>query len=246
MKIPPDYVPAPDGLKGRMILITGAGDGLGRATALSCARHGATVVLLGRTVSKLEATYDAIRAAGGAEPAIYPLNLAGASWNDYLELAVTLERELGALHGILHCAAHFKEFTPLSSVDPKDWIESLQVNLTAPFALTRGYLALLEKSANASVVFVADTASRSSKPYQGAYGISKLALEGLMQNWAAEFPSGSGVRINSFYPGPLRTALRRRGFPGEYVDETPLPESAVPALLWLLGDDSGGVSGQAL
>jgi NAD(P)-dependent dehydrogenase (short-subunit alcohol dehydrogenase family) len=245
MKIPTDYVPAIDALKDRVILITGAGDGLGRAAALSCARHGATVVLLGRTVSKLESTYDSIRAAGGAEPAIYPLNLTGASWNDYLELAVTLERELSRLDGILHCAAHFKEFSPLSSVDPKDWIESMQVNLTAPFALMRACLALMEKSRGASVVFVADTASRSHKPYQGAYGISKCALEALMHNWAAELPSSSGIRLNSFYPGPMRTALRRRGFPGEHLDEAPLPDSAVPSLLWLLSNDSRGVSGQA-
>lgn len=246
MTIPSNYAPAHDALKDRVILVTGAGDGLGRVAALACARHGATVVLLGRTVSKLEATYDAIRAAGGADPAIYPLNLAGASWNDYLELAATLERELGALHGILHCAAHFKEFTSLSSVDPKDWIESLQVNLTAPFVLTRACLALMEKTSHASVVFLADTASRNSKPYQGAYGISKRALEGLMHNWAAELPASCGVRINSFYPGPLRTGLRRRGFPGEAAEQAPLPQSATNALLWLLCDQSRAFSGQSL
>lgn len=234
MNPPAGYQPAADALKGRVVLITGAGDGLGRAAALGCAQHGATVVLLGRTVKKLETAYDAIRAAGHPEPAIYPLNLAGASWNDYLELAATLERELGRLHGLLHCAAHFKEFTLLQNLEPREWLESLQVNLTAPFALTRACLPLLEKGGDASVVFVADAAGRRSKPYQGAYGVAKYALEGLMQTWAAELPAESGVRMSSFNPGPLRTALRARGYPGESSRAVPSPESAVPALLWLL------------
>ena len=246
MKPPANYRPAPDLLRGRTILITGAGDGLGRAAALGCAQYGAAVILLGRTVKKLESTYDAIRAAGGVEPAIYPMNLAGANWNDYQELAATLEREMGALHGVLHCAAHFKEFAPLQNVEPREWMESLQVNLTAPFALTRACVPLLEKSGEASIVFVTDDAGRQGKRHRGAYGIAKWALEALMQNWAAELPASSRLRMNSFHPGPLRTGLRARGYPGEGRDTAPLPESAVPALLWLLSADSNGVSGAQL
>lgn len=243
--IPPDYAPAADLLKDRVILVTGAGDGLGRATALACARHGAITVLMGRTVTKLEATYDAITAAGGRQPAIVPLNLTTATWNDYIECGRTLEREFGALHGLVHCAAHFKAFTPLSELDPRDWIESLQVNLTAAYSLTRHCLPLLRAAGDASVVFVSDAAGRQAKAYSGAYGVSKLAVEGLMRIWSKELETEGRVRLNSFDPGPMQTALRRRGYLTE-AGNPPKPEAVAPQLLWLLGPESKGLTGQAL
>jgi NAD(P)-dependent dehydrogenase (short-subunit alcohol dehydrogenase family) len=240
--VPAHYAPAPQLLAGRVVLVTGAGDGLGRETALQCARAGATVVLLGRTVAKLEKAYDEIKAAGGGEPAIYPLNLAGATWNDYEQLAETLAREFGRLDGLAHCAAHFKGFAPLATVEPKDWLESLQVNLTGPFALTRHCLPLLEKSAAASVVFVSDACGRAGKAYAGAYGVAKFAVEGLMQTWAPELESAR-VRVNSLDPGPMETALRRKGFAESA--RAPSPAAAARALLWLLGPDSAPATATA-
>lgn len=243
--IPSPYTPAPDLLRGRRILITGAGDGLGRATALACARHGATVVLLGRTVKKLETVYDEIEQAGGPTPAIYPLNLAGAAWADYFELASTLERELGGLDGLLHCAAHFKNFSPLYDVAPKDWIESLQVNLTAAFSLTRHCLPMLSASADASIVFVSDRQGREARAFGGAYAIGKAAVEHMAAIWAQELAQHAQLRINRYDPGPLRSGIRLKGYPGEPLEASPPPESAVPDLLWLLGPDSRGQSGHA-
>ncbi|MBI2383998.1 MAG: SDR family NAD(P)-dependent oxidoreductase [Gammaproteobacteria bacterium] len=243
-QLPSPYHPPADLLKDRAILVTGAGDGLGRAASLALARHGATVILLGRTTRKLESTYDAIKAEGLPEPAIVPLNLATATWKDYADLGGALEREFGKLHGLLHCAAHFKRFTPLAELDPQEWLEALQVNLTAAFALIRHALPLLRKSGDASVVLVSDRAGRQGKAFHGAYGVSKFALEGLMQTWAQELEH-SGVRINSFDPGPLRTALRARGYLGEAAERVPPPDSACPALLYLLGRDSRGLSGRA-
>lgn len=239
--LPTAYQARADLLRGRRILVTGAAGSLGRAAALACARHGATVILLGRTIAGLEAVYDEIGAAGGAA-AIYPMNLAGASWADYFELASTLEREFGGLDGLLHCAAHFKAYTPLYDVEPKEWVESLQVNLTAAWSLTRHCLPLLTKAADASVVFTVDR--REPRPFAGAYGVAKAGLEQMAMIWAAELKSQPGLRINSYDPGPLRGGLRLKGYPGEAPDAAPLPETAVPALLWLLGPDSRGLSGQ--
>lgn len=240
--VPAGYEPAPGLLAAHVVLVTGAGDGLGRATALACARAGATVVLLGRTVAKLEKAYDEIKAAGGSEPAIYPLNLAGATWNDYEQLGESLQREFGRLDGLAHCAAHFKSFAPLATVEPRDWLESLQVNLTGPYALTRHCLPLLEKAGAASVAFVSDACGRGARAYAGPYGVAKFAVEGLARTWALELEAAR-VRVNTLDPGPMDTALRRKGYAG--TDRAPSPEAAARALLWLLGPDSAPATGNA-
>jgi NAD(P)-dependent dehydrogenase (short-subunit alcohol dehydrogenase family) len=242
--VPAGYTPADQLLRERVILITGASGGLGSAAALACARRGATVVLLGRNVKKLEKIYDQIEAVGGAKPAIYPMNLAGATWNEMSELPATIEREFGRLDGLVHAAAHFTVFSPLSDIAPRDWMESLQVNLTAAYTLTRLSLPLLEKSADASVVFLTDPSGCDNKAYRGAFGVAKYALEGMVKSWASELEQRPQLRLNAYDPGPLRTFLRLKGYPGEDAQKVPLPETAVPGVLYLLGPDSRGLSGR--
>lgn len=240
-------MPAPPQLGGRRILITGAGDGLGRATALACARQGATVVLLGKTPAKLERVYDAIEAAGGPKPALVPMNLAGASLKDYQELAQTLQDAqtgLGGLDMLLHCAAHFTGFIPLAQLDAKTWVETLQVNLTAPFALTQALLPVLQASPCGRVIFCADRHGLDLHAYDGAYGISKAALIQMMRIWAAEVPAEHPLRICGYVPGPMRTRLRRVGFPGAMDRETPPPEDQVDTLLQLLDPQAQIVNGE--
>lgn len=239
------YEPATDLLRERVILITGAGGGLGSALAVACARLGATVVLTGRTVKHLEATYDRIEAAGGPQPAILPLNLMTATWVEHEAFAATLEQNFGRLDGLVHAAAHFKGFARLEDLEPREWLDSLQVNLTAPYTLTRLCLPLLRASADASVVHVADEGGRNVRAFQGIYGISKRAAEAMFAAFALELRQEAGLRFNSVNPGPMRTGIRTRGYSGESATATPPPETRLARLLWLLGTDSRGVSGQA-
>lgn len=231
MTIPPIPELPAGALRQRAILVTGAGAGLGRATALACAAAGATVVLLGRSIASLESTYDAIVAAGGAEPAIYPMNLAGASDRDVHELSIRIDEQLGGLHAVIHCAVHWKSFKPMQDVLAPEWLESLQVNINAPWALTRALLPLLRAAGDGAAIFTTCAAGSTPRAYHGAYGIAKAALNNMVQGWALEKP---GVRMHLFDPGPMRTNLRRRGYPGEAEDAQPDPAAAARIIAWLV------------
>lgn len=239
-----DYQARTDLLKDRVILITGAGDGIGAAAARSCAAHGATVILLGRTTRKLEAVYDAIESAGHPLPAIYPMNLEGAAPKDYEDLAATIEKEFGRLDGLLHNASLLGTLTPLGQYDIAQWSKVMQVNLNAPFLMTRACLELLKKSDNASVIFTSSSVGRKGRAYWGAYAVSKAANENMMQIWADELESNTHVRVNSINPGAVRTTMRTRAYPGEDPNTLPKPDEILATYLYLLGPDSEGVTGQ--
>lgn len=241
-----DYQPPADLLQGRFILVTGAGDGIGRAAAKSYARHGATIVLLGRTIKKLEETYDEIVAAGSPEPAIYPMNLQGATPRDYQDMANTLEREFGQLHGVLHNAALLGRHTPLGQYPPEEWQQLLQVNLTASFLMTQALLPLLVLAADASVIFTSSGVGRRGRAYWGAYAVSKFAVEGMMQVWAEELSEISNVRVNSINPGATRTRMRADAYPGENPDQNPTPDEIMPLYLYLMGPQSRHLNGVSL
>lgn len=246
LRLPAAYVPAPDLLADRVVLVTGAGDGIGRAVALACARHGATVVLLGRTEAKLEAVYDAIEAAGGRQPAISPFNLETAPPREYELLFLHLEREFGRLDGLLSNAAMLGALTPVDHYDPELWARVMQVNVNAPFLLARTLLPLLRRSGHASAVFTSADPAHQRRAYWGAYGVSCAAVESLAAILADEAQSEGRVRVNVIDPGPVATALRRAAFPAEDPATAAAPEAVVPAYLYLLGADSAGVSGRRL
>jgi len=240
-----DYQPAPDLLKERVILVTGAADGIGRAAAIAFARHGATVVLLDKDLPGMEQAYDEIEAQGCPTPAIYPMHLEGATPHEFDELALKLEETFGRLDGILHNAASLPYLSRIKDYDAEDWHKVMQVNLNAPFMLTQALLPLLLESGDASLVFTSDTVGRRAKAFWGAYAVSKFGLEGLMQVLAEELEN-SPIRVNSIDPGPTRTALRKRIFPGENPETVKPPEALMPLYLWLMGPDSKGTHGQAL
>jgi NAD(P)-dependent dehydrogenase (short-subunit alcohol dehydrogenase family) len=240
-----DYRPPADLLAGRVILVTGAGDGLGRAAALAFARHGATVILLGRTVKKLESVYDAIVAAGDPQPAITPLDLAKAGYAQLQDIADRVGESFGRLDGLLHSAAELGVLAPLELYDMEQWMKVFQVNLHAPTLLTRLCLPLLKKSKDASVVFTTSEVAAHGRPYWGAYAAAGAALENLVRIWAAEL-GDTTVRVNAFDPGAVRTNLRVRAYPGEDAKALPAPETRVGAYLYLIGPDSAGTRGARL
>ncbi len=241
-----EYHPPKDLLKDRTILVTGAGDGIGRVAAETFAAHGATVILLGRTLAKLERVYDAIEEQGGPQPAIYPMNLEGASPKDHQDLADKLAEEFGSLEGLLHNAAELIALSRIDDYDIGTWYKIMQVNLNAPFLLTQACLPLMRKAADASILFTSDSVGRQGKAYWGAYGVSKFGLEGLMQILADETEGNSNIRVNSLDTGPVRTKMRMSVYPGEELASVKPPEALMPRYLWLMGPDSIGTTGQAL
>lgn len=246
MKIPKDYRPRADLLVGRVILVTGAGQGLGRAVALACARHGATVALLGRKQEKLEQAYDAIVAEGLAMPAIIPLDLAAAGTAEFEQVANLIRRDLKALDGIAHCASHFVPLGPLASQTLEQWTTLWRVNLAAPFALTRACLPLLAAAADSSVVFTGETHGAHPKAYWGGFAVAKSGLATLAAVWADELEHAGKPRMNVLIPGPIASPQRFQSHPGEDRASLRTPEAAAASFLYLLGPESTGISGRTL
>ena len=242
--IPASYQPRVDLLRDRIILVTGAGDGIGATAAKTFAAHGATVILLGKTIPKLEAVYDAIVSQDHPQPAIYPMDLEGATYNQYEDLAATLYKEFGRLDGLLHNAAILGARMMIEQYDLKLWARVLHINLTAPFLLSRACLPLLRKSADARVVFTSTSVAHEGHAYWGAYGVSKAGADNLMQIMADELEINTPIRVNSIDPGVVATRIRRLGFPAEDASTLPTPASVMPTYLYLMGPDSKDETGQ--
>lgn len=237
--------PAPDALAGRVILIVGAGGGLGRATALAAAQTGAQLVLLDRRVPELEALHDAIAAQGLGKPALYPLNLERATAQDYADLAARIGAELGRLDGIAFCAARFDGLMPLELVQPALWQAQLQVNLSASWLITQAALPLLRARDDAALVYVLDDPARMRRAHWTGYGVAKCALEGLFAMLAEELHEGP-LRVHALLPAPMRTPLRQLAYFGEAHDAQPPPDAAGAALAWLLSAAAAPQRGRIL
>ena len=232
-------------LDGRVILVAGAAGGLGSAASVACAQAGATVVLLGRKVAPLNRVYDAAKAVG-PEPLLYPLDLVGATPDDFDELAQRIEAELGRLDGLLHCAAEFKGLTPLLHTDPADFARAIHVDLTARWWLTQACLPLIAKSDAGAVVFAIDDPARgvgNAGAFWGGYGLAQSAQASLVSMLQAEL-GAHGPRISGLRPGPMRTALRGKAFqPNTDLDARPPAEYAAACveLLSAAGASQRGV-----
>jgi NAD(P)-dependent dehydrogenase (short-subunit alcohol dehydrogenase family) len=233
-------------LDGRVVLITGAGGGLGRTLALACAKSGATVVLHGRLVRKLEALYDEIIAAGYPEPTILPLDLATAKAEDFGNVASALQEQHRRIDAIVHTAVQLGSLGPIEHQAFDAWLANLRVNLLAPFGLTRSLLSLLRASPDASVVFTLDTHGEEPKAYWGAYAVAKAGLSALLTILADEWESAPMLRINGVVPGPMRSPLRAQSHPGDDNSRLPPPEAFVPLYLYLLDGQPKAESGSII
>jgi len=240
------YQAAPDALAGRNVLVTGAGDGIGRAAALAFSAHGATVVLLGRSQHKLEEVYDRIVDTGGPEPVIQLLDLRVAGDEEYRALNDAIVENLACLHGLLHNAAVLGPRRPLEQYPTAKWLEVMAVNLTAPFALTKALMPALRAAPEASIVFSGSSVGRRGRAYWGAYAVSKFGIEGLSQVLADELANTSSIRVNCINPGGVRTGMRREAYPAEDPARIPAPDQIMAAYLWLMSPASEGVTGHSL
>ena len=246
MTSPSAYSPPDQLLRDRIILVTGAGAGIGKVAATTFASYGATVVLLGRTQDKLEATYDEIEAAGHPQPGLVVVDMETASMAEYSALAEQLGETFGRLDGLLHNASLLGERKPIESASASEWQKVMQVNVNAQMMLTQAMLPLLKEAPHASVVFTSSGVGRQGRAYWGAYAVSKFATEGFMQVLADELENTCEVRVNSLNPGATRTSMRAAAYPAEDPNSLKTPEQIMPAYLYLMGDDSLEVNGQAL
>ena len=231
-------------LQDRIILVTGALEGIGRAVALGCAAEGATVILSSFEQTDLEPVYDRILANGHPEPAILPLDLETASEHDFSAAANVIGDTFGRLDGLAHCAASAPFLSRVDDYEASEWERVIRVNLTAPFMLTQACLPWLRRSEDASIVFTSDRVGRVGRAYWGAYAAAKFGIEGLMQVLADETRESSRVRVNSLDPGIVRTALRATLYPGEDPASHPAPERITEAYIQLLGLEGRGMSGR--
>ncbi len=241
-----NYQPPSDLLKDKVILVTGAGDGIGRAAAEVYAKFGATLILLGKTTGKLEAVYDAIEAAGGATPAIYPMNLEGAAPKDYQDLANVINSEFGRLDGLLNNAGILGDLSPIENQNIETWYKVQQINVNATFMLTQACLALLKAAPSGSLIFTSSGVGRKGRAYWGAYAVSKFATEGLMEILADELETNTNVRSNCINPGATRTAMRAAAYPAEDSSKLKTAEQIMAPYLYLMSDESRSISGQSL
>ncbi len=243
MKFKEQYSAPKNLLENKTILVTGAGDGIGKVVATTAAKYGASVILLGKTVHKLKKVYDLINKEGSAKCFIYPLHLEGATPNDYQELGNVLESEFGKLDGLIHNAALLPYLSRIKDYEPDDWMRVMQVNLNGPMLLTQACYDLLLKSENSNVIFTADHQATAKRPFWGAYGVSKGAIENLAFILAKEV-EGTNIKVNLVDPGPTLTTLRKNIFPGQNNQDLTKPEDLSSMYLWLLGGEGSLLNGE--
>ena len=245
MKLPKNYKVKQNELNSKVILVTGANKGFGLAISMDLAKAGATVIMLGRDLSSLEYAYDAVVDAGYKEPILYPLDLEGASPENYQELQDNIIEKFNRLDGLIHNAAILGTQMPIDQYDIKLWYSTLQINLSAPFMLTQFLIPALKKSDDARILFLSSSVGRKARAYWGAYSVSKFGLEGLAMTLSEELEK-TKIKVNTINPGKMRTEMRRAAYPAEDVSTLPKPEEKSSVIVYLLSKEAERINGEQL
>ena len=245
MKLPKNYKVKQGELNGKVILVTGANKGFGLAISMDLAKAGATVIMLGRDLSSLEYAYDAVVDAGYKEPILYPLDLEGASPENYQELQDNILEKFNRLDGLIHNAAILGTQMPIDQYDIKLWYSTLQINLSAPFMLTQFLIPALKKSDDARILFLSSSVGRKARAYWGAYSVSKFGLEGLAMTLSEELEK-TKIKVNTINPGKMRTEMRRTAYPAEDASTLPKPEEKSSVIVYLLSKEAERINGEQL
>ena len=245
MKLPVNYKVKEGELEGKVILVTGANRGFGLAITMDLAKAGATVIMLGRDLGSLEYAYDAVVDAGYKEPILYPLNLEGATPENYQELQDNILDKFKKLDGLIHNAAILGTQMPIDQYDIKLWYSTLQINLSAPFMLTQFLIPALMKSDDARILFLSSTVGRKARAYWGAYSVSKFGIEGFAKTLSEELEK-TQITVNTINPGKIRTEMRRTAYPAEDASSVPRPEEKSSVIVYLLSNKGSKINGEQL
>lgn len=240
------FQPDADYLKNKVVVVTGSGDGIGKACAQVCAKHGAKVLLLGRSQEKLEEVYDSIEATQPGQAFIHPMDLKSAATEDYQLLSQSLAEKFGQVDVLLHNAGLLGARCPIEFYPESDWSDLMQVNVSAAFSLTKALLPLLRESPSGRIVFTSSSVGRIGRAHWGAYSVSKFAIEGLMQVLSQELRQTSNISVCSLNPGATRTAMRKDAYPAENPMTQPTPAAIMPVYLYLFGPEGSAFNGQAV
>ena len=232
-------------LKDKVILVTGANRGFGLAITMDLSKAGATVIMLGRDLGSLEYAYDAVVDAGYKEPILYPLDLEGATPENYQDLQDNVLEKFDKLDGLIHNAAILGAQMPIEQYDIKLWYSTLQINLSAPFMLTQFLIPALVKSEDARILFLSSSVGREARAYWGAYSVSKFGIEGFAKTLSEELEK-TNISVNTVNPGKLRTEMRRTAYPAEDSSTVPMPEEKSAAIVYLLSNLSPKMNGEQL
>jgi len=245
MQISTNYSITQGELKGKVVLVTGANRGFGKAMTLDLAKAGATVIMLGRDLGSLEGAYDEVVEAGFVEPILYPLDLEGATPEHYEQLQRDILDNFGQLDGLIHNAGIIGTMMPIEQYDLKLWYSTMQINVNAPFMLTQFLIPALNKSNDARILFLSSSVGRNARAYWGAYGVSKFAIEGLSKTLSEELEK-TNIKTNSLDPRRMRTKMRQTAYPAENIENNPTPESMSPAIVYLMSEKTKTLNGEQL